>query len=158
MNIKWNNLAILILLVIAVIAIIRLIPLIHNLAESLQEAQADREIRKQMDGTLIAEIKGVDVYDPTTGEIRNASTDDIACWFIDTDYNGESFFVRHAYFTGAGDPYEKLKRALRAEIDEAAWSALYSTVSRPFDRPKSGKIAVKVINHYGDEVLRVYDV
>ena len=104
------------------------------------------------------EIKGVDVYDPTTGQIRSSSTDDIACWFIDTDYNGESFFVQHAYFTGAGDPYERLKRALRAEIDEAAWSALYSTKSYPFDKPTSGRIAVKVINHYGDEVLKVYEV
>ena len=104
------------------------------------------------------EIKGVDVYDPTTGQIRSASTDDIACWFIDTDYNGESFFVRHAYFTGAEEPYDKLKRALRAEIDEAAWSSLYSTVSRPFDKPESGKIAVKVINHYGDEVLKVFEI
>jgi len=103
-------------------------------------------------------IRGVDVYDPTTGEIRSSSTDDIACWFLDTNYNGESFFVRHAYFTGADQPYEKLKRALRAEIDEAAWSALYSTVSRPFPRPETGKIAVKVINHYGDEVLKVYQI
>ena len=104
------------------------------------------------------EIRGLDVYDPTTGQIRNSTTDDIACWFIDTDYNGESFFVRHAYFTGAEEPYGKLKRALRAEIDESAWSALYSTVSRPFARPASGKIAVKVINHYGDEVLKVFAV
>jgi len=103
------------------------------------------------------EIRGVDVYDPTTGEIRNNSTDDIACWFIDTDYDEDSFFVRHAYFTGADQPYEKLKRALRADIDESAWSALYSTVSQPFPMPgKKGKIAVKVINHYGDEVLKVY--
>jgi len=107
---------------------------------------------------VVAEIKGVDVYDPTTGQIRSASTDDIACWFIDTDYNGESFFVRHAYFTGADDPYDKLKRALRAEIDEAAWSSLYSTVSQPFDKPESGKIAIKVINHYGDEVLKVFEI
>ena len=103
-------------------------------------------------------IKGLDIYDPTTGQIRSHSTDDIACWFIDTNYNGESFFVRHAYFTGAEEPYDKLKRALRAEIDEAAWSVLYSTTSRPFDMPKTGKIAIKVINHYGDEVLKVYDV
>ena len=96
------------------------------------------------------------VYDPTTGEIRSSSTDDIACWFIDTDYNEESFFVRHAYFTGADEPYQKLQRALRAEIDEAAWASLYSTRSRPFDPPTTGKIAVKVINHYGDEVLKVY--
>jgi len=106
----------------------------------------------------VVEIRGVDVYDPTAGEIRSHTTDDIACWFIDTDYNGESFFVRHAYFTGANEPYEKLKRARRAEIDEAAWSALYSTTSYPFDPPKASKIAIKVINHYGDEVLKVYDV
>ena len=110
------------------------------------------------DEQIIVEIRGVDVYDPTTGEIRSSSTDDIACWFIDTDYSGESFFVRHAYFTGADQPYERLKRALRAEIDETAWSALYSTVSRPFPRPETGKIAVKVINHYGDEVLKVCSV
>ena len=108
--------------------------------------------------SIVVKLKGLDVYDPTTGQIRNSSTDDIACWFIDTNYNGESFFVRHAYFTGADEPYDKLKRALRAEIDEAAWSALYSTVSRPFAKPDSGRIAVKVINHYGDEVLKVYDV
>jgi hypothetical protein len=104
------------------------------------------------------EVRGVDVYDPTTGQIRSSSTDDIACWFIDTDYNGESFFVRHAYFTGGDEPYEKLKRALRAEIDEGAWSTLYSTVSPPFAPPETGKIAVKVINHYGDEVLKVFTI
>ena len=120
--------------------------------------EPDLEVKPQKDGKLVVKVKGVDVYDPTTGQIRSSSTDDIACWFIDTDYNGESFFVRHAYFTGAGDPYERLKRALRAEIDEAAWSALYSTKSYPFDPPQTGKIAVKVINHYGDEVLKVYEV
>jgi adenine-specific DNA-methyltransferase len=109
----------------------------------------------QKDGKVVVEIKGVDVYDPTTGEIRNSSTDDIACWFIDTDYNEESFFVRHAYFTGADQPYERLKKALKAEIDEAAWASLYSTVSRPFNPPKTGKIAIMVINHYGDEFLNV---
>ena len=120
--------------------------------------EPDVDIKKQKGGQIVAEIKGVDVYDPTTGQIRSASTDDIACWFIDTNYNGESFFVRHAYFTGAEEPYDKLKRALRAEIDEAAWSALYRTVSRPFDKPETGKFAVKVINHYGDEVLKVFEI
>lgn len=110
------------------------------------------------EGDLVVELRGVDVYDPTRGQIRSSSTDDVACWFIDTNYNGESFFVRHAYFTGADEPYEKLKRALRAEIDESAWQTLYSTVSRPFALPETGKIAVKVINHYGDEVLKVYHV
>ena len=120
--------------------------------------EPDVDIKKKKDGKVTVEIKGLDVYDPTTSQIRSNSTDDIACWFIDTDYNEESFFVRHAYFTGAEEPYEKLKRALRAEIDEAAWSSLYSTISRPFDIPKTGKIAIKVISHYGDEVLKVYDV
>jgi len=110
------------------------------------------------DGHLMAEIRGLDVYDPTTGAIRSHSTDDIACWFIDTDYNGESFFVRHAYFLGGDDPYDKLRRALRADIDEATWSTLYSTTSRPFPRPDSGKVAVKVINHYGDEIVKVYSL
>ncbi|MCX6841663.1 MAG: modification methylase [candidate division WOR-3 bacterium] len=112
----------------------------------------------QKDGKYVVEIRGVDVYDPTTGEIRSNKTDDIACWFIDTDYNGESFFVRHAYFCGDQEPYDRLKRALRAEIDEAAWSALYATKSLPFERPKTGKVAIKVINHYGDEVLKVLAV
>ena len=120
--------------------------------------EPDIAITRDADGKVVVEIKGVDVYDPTTGQIRSSSTDDIACWFIDTDYNGECFFVRHAYFLGADDPYDKLKRALRAEIDEAQWATLYSTKSYPFEPPTSGKIAVKVINHYGDEVLKVYKV
>ena len=119
--------------------------------------EPDLEIEKDKDGKLTVEIRGVDVYDPTTGQIRSDSTDDIACWFIDTNYNEESFFVRHAYFTGADEPYKRLQQALRAEIDEAAWASLYSTKSRPFDPPETGEIAVKVINHYGDEVLEVYD-
>jgi adenine-specific DNA-methyltransferase len=118
---------------------------------------------EDQNGKLTVTLKGLDIYDPTTGEIRSNSTNDIACWFIDTNYNGESFFVRHAYFTGADQPYEKLKRALKAEIDESAWSELYTTTSRAFDKPisqngKKSKIAIKVINHYGDEVLKVYEV
>ncbi len=120
--------------------------------------EPDIAITRDAERKVIVEVKGVDVYDPTTSQIRSSSTDDIACWFIDTDYNGECFFVRHAYFLGADDPYGKLKRALRAEIDEAQWASLYSTKSYPFEPPASGKIAVKVINHYGDEVLKVYKV
>jgi adenine-specific DNA-methyltransferase len=92
--------------------------------------EPDVEITQQDDGRMVVEIKGLDVYDPTTGAIRNSSTDDIACWFIDTNYNGESFFVRHAYITGADEPYDKLKRALRADIDEAAWSSLHDSARR----------------------------
>jgi adenine-specific DNA-methyltransferase len=107
----------------------------------------------------VVEVHGVDVYDPTTGEVRSSDPGGIAMWMIDTAYDQECFFVRHCYFSGGGaDPYARLKRALRAEIDEAAWASLYSTRSRPFPRPRTGRIAVKVISHYGDEVLKVYEV
>jgi adenine-specific DNA-methyltransferase len=107
---------------------------------------------------LTVDIKGVDVYNPTTGEIRSSGTSEIALWMIDTDYDEESFFVRHCYFTGDNDPYKRLKAALKADIDQEGWETLYQTKSRPFRRPEKGKIAVKVINHYGDEVLQVYEV
>jgi len=120
--------------------------------------EPDVAIEETDDGQVVVEVRGVDVYDPTTGEVRSRSVDDIACWFVDTNYNEESFFVRHAYFTGAEDPYKSLKRALRADIDEDAWASLYRTRSRPFDAPATGRIAVKVINHYGDEVMKTYEV
>ena len=104
---------------------------------------------------LRVRIKGVDIYDPSTGQVRSDNTDGIACWFIDTDYNEESFFVRHAYFLGANDPYTALKTTLRTEIDIEAWESLNSDVSRPFPKPESGRIAVKVINHLGDEAMKV---
>ncbi|AQZ68579.1 Possible DNA methylase [[Actinomadura] parvosata subsp. kistnae] len=113
---------------------------------------------ERTDEGVIVEVRGIDVYDPTRGEIRSNGTNEIAMWMIDTDYDGESFFVRHCYFTGGQKPYERLKKALKADIDEAAWEQLYTTRSQPFRTPDTGKIAVKVINHYGDEVLQVYDV
>lgn len=123
--------------------------------------EPDVKVKQAKDG-MVVEILGVDVYDPVKSEIRSSGSGDpehdIAAWFIDTNYNGDAFFVHHAYFLGADKPYEKLKKALKAEIDESAWEELYSTVSRPFPKPKTGKIAIKVINHYGDEVMRVYDV
>jgi len=107
---------------------------------------------------VVVRLNGVDVYDPTSGEVRSRDTDRIALWMIDTDYNGDSFFVRHCYFTGGGDPYRRLKTALQAEIDADAWASLYSTESRPFPAPSTGRMAVKVINDYGDEVMKVFDV
>ena len=111
-------------------------------------------------GQLRVRVHGVDVYHPGSGDIRSDNADGIACWFVDTDYNGESFFVRHAYFLGANatDPYKSLKTTLKAEIDADAWNTLYSDVSRPFEKPQSGRIAVKVINHLGDEVMKVVRV
>ena len=110
------------------------------------------------DDEVVVELQGVDVYDPTTGEVRSDNTDQIALWMIDTDYDGESFFVRHCYFTGGHDPYKRLKTALKADIDEDAWATLYRTTSRPFPIPTTGRIAVKVINDYGDEVMKMFEV
>jgi adenine-specific DNA-methyltransferase len=120
--------------------------------------EPDIDILHQDDGTLRVHVKGVDVFDPTTGEVRSDGADGIACWFVDTDYNEESFFVRHAYFLGQNDPYGALKTTLKTEIDADVWATLNSDVSRPFPMPKSGRIAVKVINHLGDEVMKVFRV
>ena len=110
------------------------------------------------DGQLVVKINGVDVFHPSTGEVRSDGADGIACWFLDTDYNEESFFVRHAYFLGANDPYKALKTTLKAEIDPDAWATLNSATSRPFPKPSTGRFAVKVINHLGDEVMKVFKV
>jgi adenine-specific DNA-methyltransferase len=121
--------------------------------------EPDIEVQDAGDGKIKVEIKGVDIFDPTTGDVKSSDdpSEDIACWFIDDDYDDESFFVRQAYFLGR-DPYDSLRRALKAEIDQAAWTELNSTESRPFTRPQSGKICVKVINHFGDEVQKVFSV
>ena len=120
--------------------------------------EPDIRIADQGDGTVTVQVFGVDVFKPQTGEVQSEGTDGIALWMLDTDYNEESFFVRHAYFLGANDPYKALKTTLKAEIDEEAWESLYSDTSRPFAKPKSGRIAVKVINHLGDEVMKVFAV
>ena len=120
--------------------------------------EPDIALLPEKNGKLRVKVKGVDVFKPQTGEVISDGADGIACWFIDTDYNEESFFVRHAYFLGANDPYNALKTTLKAEVNEEAWSTLHSDTSRPFDKPKSGRIAVKVINHLGDEVMKVFKV
>ena len=120
--------------------------------------EPDIDLLPQADGKLCVKVNGVDVFKPQTGEVISDGADGIACWFIDTDYNEESFFVRHAYFLGANDPYSALKTTLKAEIDPEAWATLNSDTSRPFEKPKSGRIAVKVINHLGDEVMKVFKV
>ncbi|MCM3659419.1 site-specific DNA-methyltransferase [Georgenia satyanarayanai] len=119
--------------------------------------EPDIDVRITDDGVVV-EIMGVDVYDPTTGEVRSGGTDGIAMWMVDTDYDEESFFVRHAYFLGGQDPYKKLRTSLKADVDPEAWESLYRTESRPFPVPSTGKVAVKAINYYGDEVLVVREV
>ena len=120
--------------------------------------EPDIRIHDAPDDEISVEIKGVDVFDPAKGEVRSDDADGIACWFIDTDYDEESFFVRHAYFLGARDPYKSLKTSLKAEIDEEAWASLRRARSRPFPKPRTGRIAVKVINHLGDEAMKVFRV
>jgi adenine-specific DNA-methyltransferase len=120
--------------------------------------EPDIDLIDEPDGKLKVKVNGVDVFKPQTGEVVSNGADGIACWFVDSDYNEESFFVRQAYFLGANDPYSSLKTTLKAEIDEDAWSTLHSDVSRSFDKPKTGRIAVKVINHLGDEVMKVFKV
>lgn len=120
--------------------------------------EPDIHIIERDDGQIQVQISGIDVFHPSSGEVRSSSADEIACWFIDTDYNEESFFVRHAYFLGASDPYKSLKTTLKAEIDAEAWKSLYSDTSRPFAKPQSGRIAVKAINHLGDEVMKVFSI
>ena len=120
--------------------------------------EPDIDLLDVEDGQIQVKINGVDVFHPNTGEVRSDGADGIACWFIDTNYNEESFFVRQAYFLGANDPYKSLKTTLKAEINQEAWDTLNSDISRPFDKPKNGRIAVKVINHLGDEVMKVYRV
>nr|WP_217915597.1 DNA methyltransferase [Miltoncostaea marina] len=120
--------------------------------------EPDIDVLDAGDGKIQVRINGVDVFDPSAGDVRSDSTEGIACWFVDTDYDEESFFVRHAYFLGADDPYKALKTTLRAEIDADAWATLNSDVSRPFPKPETGRIAVKVINHLGDEVMKVFRV
>ena len=120
--------------------------------------EPDIDILDADDDQIQVKINGVDVFHPNTGEIRSDNADGIACWFIDTDYNEESFFVRHAYFLGANDPYKALKTTLKAEINREAWATLRNDTSRPFAKPRSGRIAVKVINHLGDEVMKVFRV
>jgi hypothetical protein len=118
--------------------------------------EPDIAILPAADGQIHVQVKGVDVFDPSTREVRNDGADGIACWFIDSDYNEESCFVRQAYFLGTNDPYKALKTTLKAEIDEAAWETLHNNISRPFEKPESGRIAVKVINHLGDEAMKVF--
>ncbi|MCC5805580.1 MAG: site-specific DNA-methyltransferase [Opitutales bacterium] len=120
--------------------------------------EPDIDLLTDPDGRLRVKVNGIDVFKPHLGRVESSNTDEIACWFVDTDYNEESFFVRHAYFLGANDPYKSLKNTLKAEIDEDAWETLHSDTSRPFEKPASGRIAVKVINHLGDEVMKVFRV
>jgi adenine-specific DNA-methyltransferase len=120
--------------------------------------EPDIDLLEAAGGQIQVRVNGVDVFHPGAGEVRSDGPEGIAIWFVDSDYNEESFFVRQAYFLGADDPYKSLKTTLKAEVNPEAWASLRSNISRPFDKPISGRIAVKVINHLGDEVMKVFKV
>jgi len=120
--------------------------------------EPDLRVSKRDDGLFEIEVRGLDSFDPMTGLVQAEGVEELACWFVDTDYNGECFVVRQAYFTGKLQPYKNLKETFKEEVEPEAWDALYRTTSRPFEAPAHGKVAVKVINHFGDEVLKVCDL
>ena len=132
----------------------------HGHSDNLFMVFGEPDIKQTTDqqGKVTVEILGVDVFNPLTNQVTSSTPDEIACWFIDTNYTGECFFVRHAYFTGENKPYKQLQKALNSNIGEEAWEALRSNKSRPFEKPDTGKIAVKVINHYGDEVTKTFSI
>jgi len=117
--------------------------------------QPDVGVQKHKDGTYRVELRGVDIYDPLTGKVHSARGEDVAAWFLDTDYDGMTFHICQAFFPGDADAWEKLQRALKAQIDPEAFEQMRGTVSFPFEPGEHKRIAVKVIDFQGNEVVRV---
>lgn len=120
--------------------------------------EPDIKVETLDSGELTVTIKGVDVYDPKKDEVRSDNADDIDCWMLDSDYDEEAFFARHVYFPGRDNVYDAFKKFLNNDIDKEEWESVARTTSRPFPRPSTGRIAVKVINHFGDEVMKIFEV
>lgn len=104
------------------------------------------------------QLNGVDVYVPKLNTVRSGEIDDIDCWMVDSDYNEQCFVARQVFFPDNPTLYKALKKMLNNDIDAEEWEAAAGTLSHPFPRPYSNKIAVKVINHFGDEVMKIYDL
>jgi adenine-specific DNA-methyltransferase len=117
--------------------------------------QPDVRVEKQKDGTYRVELRGVDIYDPLSGEVHSTRGEDVAAWFLDTDYDGKTFKISQAFFPGDPDAWEKLQRALKAQIAPEAFEQMRGTVSFPFQPGEHQRIAVKVIDFRGNEVVRV---
>lgn len=105
--------------------------------------------------TYTVELRGVDIYDPLTGEVHSTRGEDVAAWFLDTDYDGKTFHICQAFFPGDPEAWEKLQRALKAQIDPEVCERMRGTVSFPFQPGENRRIAVKVIDFRGNEVVRV---
>ncbi len=101
------------------------------------------------------EMQGVDVYNPVDNTILPTSADKVAAWFLDTDYDGRTFCITQAFFPDK-TAWEKLAKALKGVVDEAAFTALSGTVSLPFPTGQHKRAAVKVIDPRGNEVMRVH--
>ena len=115
----------------------------------------DVKLDKQKDGSLIVRLLGVDIYDPNTGELHQSRGQDVAAWFLDQDYDGYTFCISQAFFPSNADAWEKLERALKGTLDPEKFEALRGTVSLPFQAGKQKRVAVKVIDMRGNEVIRV---
>jgi len=120
--------------------------------------QPDVRVEKKKDGTYRAELRGVDIYDPLTGEVQSTRGEDVAAWFLDTDYDGKTFHIFQAFFPGDADAWEKLQRALKAQIAPEAFEQMRGTVSFPFEPGEHRRISVKVIDFRRNEVVRVVNL
>ena len=117
--------------------------------------QPDVHVEKQKDSTYAVELRGVDIYDPLTGETQHTRGSDVAAWFLDADYDGMTFHICQAFFPGGRKAWDKLQRALKAQIAPEAFEHMRGTVSFPFEAGEHQRIAVKVIDFRGNEVVRI---
>lgn len=113
------------------------------------------ELRPAEDGQFVVEMQGVDIYNPVDNTILPTSADKVAAWFLDGDYDERTFCITQAFFPDKS-AWQKLARALRGVVDEEYFAALSGTTSLPFPAGKHGRVAVKVIDPRGNEVMRVH--
>jgi len=120
--------------------------------------EPDVRLTKGKDDTYVVELAGVDIYDPLTGKAESTRGEDAAAWFLDTDYDGMTFHICQAFFPGDKDAWDKLQRALKAQIEPETFELMRGTKSFPFQPGKHKRIAVKVIDFRGNEVPRVMEL
>lgn len=123
--------------------------------------EPDVRLTGQPDGMHQVTIRGYNVYDPSSGNVRPAGkATDIDCWMLDTDYDGKSFFARRIHFPGKSSDGQisRLKRELGRSVAPAKWKSMESLTSAPFRRPSGGRIAVRIVTAFGDEMLQVLTI
>jgi len=122
--------------------------------------QPEVEVRKLKDGTYQVEVHGFDYFDTATGELKSGGKKNIAMWALDTDYDDRSLFPKQVFFpmAGAKEGWYKLKKDIRAELNEELLAQFHGTVSLPFERGDNGRIAVKIVDDRGIESLKVMDL